>query len=182
MSEAERVESAVAPPQPGWARSFPRDESLFLWLLLVVGVAMSVFAIGWVYWYGNQNVPDEGYRTTPAAFRQQLDAFVQEHRREDGRVVVPPGTAAYMMAGRYTFFPELVLKAGQPYRIWMSASDVLHGFALVGGGLNYNLQLAPQHAFGVEIRPEEPGTYLVICNEYCGLGHQNMKGRIIVEE
>jgi cytochrome c oxidase subunit 2 len=153
-----------------------------MWILLVTGIAMTAFAFGWVYWFGNQNVPDEGYRTTPAAFRQQVDAFVAEHRAEDGRVRVPPGTDAYMMAGRYTFFPELVLKAGEPYRIWMSAADVLHGFALVGGGINYNLQLVPEHAFGVELLPEEPGTYLVVCNEYCGLGHQNMKGRIIVEE
>lgn len=152
-----------------------------MWLLLGTGIAMSLFAIGWVYWFGNQNVPDEGYRTTPAAFQQQVEAFVAEHRGPDGRAHVPPGTDAYMMAGRYTFFPELVLKAGQPYRIWMSATDVMHGFALVGGGINYNLQLVPEHAFGVEIKPEEPGSYLVICNEYCGLGHQQMKGRIIVE-
>jgi cytochrome c oxidase subunit 2 len=178
---AERVESPVAPPQPGWAQRLPRDERLFLWLILLVGAAMTTFAIGWVYGFGNQNVPDEGFRTTPAAFRQQVDAFAARYRGEDGRVHVPPGTDAFMMASRYAFFPELVLKAGQPYRIWLSAAEVLHGFSLVGGSINYNLQLAPEHAFGVEIRPEQPGTYLIVCNEYCGLGHQTMKGRIIVE-
>jgi cytochrome c oxidase subunit 2 len=181
VNEADRVESSIVSPAPGWAKRLPRDESLFLWLLLVTGIFMSLFAIGWVYWYGNQNVPDEGYRTTPAAFRQQLDAFVAEHRAPDGRVRVPPGTDAFMMATRYSFFPELVLKAGEPYRIWMSAADVLHGYSIVGGTLNYNLQLAPEHAFGVEILPEEPGEYLIVCNEYCGLGHQDMKGRIVVE-
>jgi cytochrome c oxidase subunit 2 len=177
----ERIESAVTPPEPGWARRLPRDERLFLWIIVVTGVAMLIFTIGWVYAYGGENVPDEGYRTTPAAFRQQVVAFAEKYRGEDGRVHVPPGTQAYMMAGRYSFFPELVLKAGQPYRIWLSATDVLHGFSLVGGTINYNLQLVPEHAFGLEIRPEKPGTYLIVCNEFCGLGHQTMKGRIIVE-
>lgn len=179
---AERVESPVAPPLPGWAQRLPRDERIFLWLILLAGIGMTVFAIGWVYVFGNQNVPDEGYRTTPAAFRQQVTAFADKYRGADGRVHVPPGTDAFLMASRYTFFPELVLKAGQPYRIWMSAEEVMHGFSLVGGTVNYNLQLVPEHAFGLEIRPEEPGSYLVVCNEFCGLGHQTMKGRIIVEE
>jgi cytochrome c oxidase subunit 2 len=29
---------------------------------------------------------------------------------------------------------------------------------------------------------EEPGTYHVICNEYCGQGHSGMHGKLIVRE
>ena len=28
---------------------------------------------------------------------------------------------------------------------------------------------------------ETPGEYLVVCNEYCGLGHHLMQGKVIVE-
>jgi cytochrome c oxidase subunit 2 len=93
---------------------------------------------------------------------------------------VPPGKDAYILAARYTFYPELVLKAGHRYRIWLSAADALHGFSLVGGGQNLNLQIAPNHAYGVSFVPAKPGTYLIVCNEYCGLGHHHMTGRITV--
>ena len=52
-----------------------------------------------------------------------------------------------MMPARYTFYPVLVLKAGEEYRIWISALDALHGFSIVRGHQNINLEIAPQHAF-----------------------------------
>ncbi|WP_281004375.1 hypothetical protein [Marinithermus hydrothermalis] len=34
----------------------------------------------------------------------------------------------------------------------------------------------------VSTRFDRPGVYRIICTEYCGIGHQNMLGKIIVEE
>ncbi|HEY7793519.1 MAG TPA: hypothetical protein VIA10_05890 [Gaiellaceae bacterium] len=175
------VESPVTPPAPGWARKLPVDERVFLGAILASVVFMSLFVVGWLVW-GGQNVPAQSYRITPDAFAQKLQGFMAENTRPDGRVHVPPGQDAYMMAARYTFYPVLVLKAGEEYRIWISALDALHGFSIVGGHQNINLEIAPQHAFGATFTPEEPGEYLIVCNEYCGLGHHGMKGRIIVEE
>jgi cytochrome c oxidase subunit 2 len=127
-------------------------------------------------------VPTETFRQTPAEFTAQVQAFMAEHGAEAGRVVVPPGEDAYVVASRYAFYPELVLRAGEPYRIWVSSTDALHGFSIVGGGQNINLEVAPQHVFGGTFTPEKPGEYLIVCNEYCGLGHHLMKGRITVEE
>ena len=55
---------------------------------------------------------------------------------------------------------------------------MLHGFSIVGQ--NLNLQIAPKHGFGARITPDEPGRYRIICNEYCGLGHQNMSSFMTV--
>jgi len=176
-----RVESPVTPPAPGWARRLPLDEKLFLWVVVASAVFMSVFVVGWLF-LGSQNVPTDSYRATPAAFSQKLQAFIAEHGRADGRVVVPPGEDAYLLAARYAFYPELVLEAGEEYRIWISAADALHGFSLVGGNQNINLQVAPGHVYGGTFTPDKPGEYLIVCNEYCGLNHHQMKGRIIVEE
>lgn len=177
------VESPVASPAPGWARRFPRDERVFMALIVVTGVLMFGFVLGWLF-LADQNVPTSAYRTSPEAFAEQVAAFTEKYQQADGKVHVPPGVDAYMLAARYTFFPELVLKAGEPYRIWISSADVLHGFSLVGrdGSIqNLNLEIAPNHAYGATITPDEPGTYLIVCNEYCGLGHHEMKGRIVVE-
>lgn len=175
------VESPVTPPEPGWARRLPVDERVFLGAVLASVLFMSLFVVGWLIW-GKQNVPTDAYRITPAAFSDKLQGFMAQHMQPDGKVHVPPGTDAYMMAARYTFYPELVLTAGEEYRLWISAVDALHGFSIVGGNQNINLEIAPGHAFGATFTPEEPGEYLIVCNEYCGLGHHDMKGRIIVEE
>lgn len=176
-----KVESSVTSPAPGWARKLPLDERVFLWAIGVSVVFMSAFVVAWLF-LGNQNVPTDSYRATPEAFSQEVQAFISEHRRDDGRVVVPPGEDAYVMAARYAFYPELVLKAGEEYRIWISSGDALHGFSIVGGHQNINLEIAPEHVYGATFTPDKPGEYLIVCNEYCGLGHHAMKGRIIVEE
>lgn len=175
------VESPVTPPAPGWARRLPPDEKVFLWVVGVSVAFMSAFVLAWLF-VGAQNVPTATYRETPEVFVRKVQAFMDEHRRADGKIAVPPGEDAYMVAARYAFYPELVLTAGREYRIWISSTDALHGFSIVGGGQNINLQIAPQHVYGGTFTPEKPGEYLVVCNEYCGLGHHAMKGRIIVEE
>lgn len=175
------VESSVSTPAPGWARRLPIDEKVFLWVVVASVLFMSTFATAWLF-LGGQNVPNESYRISPAGFSEKLQAFMAANTRPDGRVHVPPGEDAYMLAARYTFYPELVVKAGQEVTIWISAVDALHGFSLVGGGQNINLEIAPEHAYGATFTPEKPGEYLIVCNEYCGLGHEGMKGRIIVEE
>ena len=174
-------ESPVASPAPGWSRRMPRDERVFLWLILCSVLAMSLFAIGWLIW-GSQNVPTASYRTTPTAWAAKVNAFYEKYKGADGKAHVPPGTDAYVMATRYVFYPDLVVKAGTQYQIWISSVDVLHGFSIVGNNENLSLEIAPEHAIGPKLTmPTTPGTYLVVCNEYCGLGHHGMLGHIIVE-
>ena len=174
------VESSIAPQAPGWAKRFPADERIFLWLVLGSVVVMSAFTIGWLY-LGHQNTPTAFYRTTPAAFAAKTQAFAAKYQGADGRVHVPVGKDAYLMAIRYSFTPVLSVKANHPVRIWMSSLDALHGFSLVGGGQNINLELAPNHAYGAVFTPTKPGRYLIVCNEYCGLQHERMHGVLYVE-
>src|SRR5581483_3028324 len=172
-------ESPVASPAPGWARRLPRDERVFLWLVLASAAVMSAFVIGWLIW-GKQNVPSTYRYVSTKDFAAQVTRFAQQHRGADGRVYVPPGSDGYLLAARFSWFPHLVLQAHTRYRIWMSAADVLHGFSLVGGTVNYNLELAPNHASGVSITVGAPGRYLIVCNELCGLRHEAMRGFIDV--
>lgn len=174
------VDSPVAAPQPGWARRLPADEKIFIWLVVASVVVMSTFTIGWL-WLGHQNAPAAFFRTTPAAFAAKTSKFAATHMGKDGRVHVPVGEDAYLMALRYAFYPTLSVKAGHPVRIWMSSVDTLHGFSLVGHGQNINLEIAPNHAYGAVFTPTKPGKYLIVCNEYCGLSHERMHGYLYVE-
>ncbi len=172
--------SSLASPEYGWWKPFPRHEKLWLIIIGVAAVLLSIITIVWAV-SGKQNVPVASYNVTPAAFEKQVADFTAKHQipGATGEVRVPPGEDAFLMANMWSFSPVLHLKAGQPYTIWMSAKDVLHGFSLAGQ--NLNLMIAPGHAYGVRITPQGPGTYLIFCNEYCGLGHQAMTGKIIVE-
>ena len=174
---APEITSSVTPPPPGWAKPLPRDERLFLWLVMGSVVVMTAFVIGWLY-LGNQNVPAQSHATRPATFSAQVAQFAKQYGGPDGRVYVPPGTDAYILASRYTWYPNLVLESSRKYRIWLSSADALHGFSLVGQ--NINLEVAPYHAMGAKFTIGKPGHYLIVCNEFCGLGHAHMIGHLDV--
>lgn len=174
---APEIISSVTPAPPGWAKRLPRDERLFLWLVMGSVVMMTAVVIGWLF-VGNQNVPTQAHATTPETFSAQVAHFAKQYGGPDGRVYVPPGTDAYMLASRYTWYPDLVLESGREYRIWLSSADALHGFSLVGQ--NINLEVAPHHAMGAKFTIGKPGRYLIVCNEFCGLGHAHMMGHLDV--
>ena len=167
-------ESPVAAPAPGWGRKIPRDERVFLWLIGASLVIMTAVVFAWLAW-GDQNVPSSYRYLTPAQFSAEVTRLVDRYQATDGLVYVPPGENAYLAASRYTFYPELALQANTRYRIWLSALDTLHGFSLVGAGQNINLELAPNHVTGMNLTVGDPGRYLIVCNEYCGLEHHTMK-------
>lgn len=173
------TESSVTGPPPGWARRFPRDEKIFFIVIVAMPILMTAFALGWVLW-ADHNVPRTTTRTTTSEFSARVQAFSKRYGDDQGRAWVPPGEDAYMLATRYTWYPELVLQSGQEYLIWISSGDVLHGFSLVGGGQNLNLEIAPNVGFGVRLTPGDPGRYRIICNEYCGLSHQEMTSFLTV--
>lgn len=142
---------------------------------------MSAAVVAWMLW-GPTNVPTTTYRTTPAQFRAQVEQFEKKYEIEPGVVRVPEGETGYMLAQRYGLTPEIHVKLGQTLPLLVSSTDVLHGFSLVGHGENINIEVVPGHAYRLKLKPDKAGTYLVVCNEYCGLGHQFMQGRIVVEE
>ena len=95
-------------------------------------------------------------------------------------VVEPaPGGDAYLQASMWRWYPVLKLREGQTYRLHISSLDLNHGFSLLP--MNMNFQVLPGYDHVLTIKPQAPGTYPIVCNEFCGIGHQNMVGKIIVE-
>ncbi|NNF01830.1 MAG: cytochrome C oxidase subunit II, partial [Bacteroidia bacterium] len=60
-----------------------------------------------------------------------------------------------------------------------SSNDVVHGFNI--RKTNINLMAIPGSVNRFSHTFADQGLYEVICHEYCGVGHQNMLGQIIVE-
>ena len=70
----------------------------------------------------------------------------------------------------------LIVPVGQPVRFEVGAVDVNHGFAVYrpDGSLLGQTQAMPGYRNQLTLVFPEPGTYRVLCLEYCGVGHHSM--------
>lgn len=60
----------------------------------------------------------------------------------------------------------------------LSSLDVNHGFSLFP--VNVNFQVIPGYDYALRVTPTASGDFRIICNEFCGIGHHTMVGRVIV--
>ena len=58
--------------------------------------------------------------------------------------------------------------------------DVNHGFSL--HPVNVNFQIVPGYDYGLKTVPNTAGEFKILCNEFCGIGHHLMIGKVTVEE
>lgn len=75
--------------------------------------------------------------------------------------------------------PEIRVPAGRPVTFRLTSVDVLHGFQIVG--TNANTMVVPGYVSQFTTVFREPGEYLIVCNEYCGLSHHVMHASLVVE-
>jgi plastocyanin len=88
----------------------------------------------------------------------------------------------YMMAMRYAYEPEVLrLEADVPYRFRIMSMDANHGVSINVGVAGHIMRRPARTMAAMTMTFTEPGEYLVYCTVYCGLGHDMMKGKIIVE-
>lgn len=172
--------TAFDPPPQGWDAPMTRDKQL--WLLGLTGSSVVLILITFVWMFiGQQNLPYRQYDAAPADFEAQVNGFIAKlDPKATGIVNVPPGEDAYLLGAMWNFKPVLRLKAGQTYTIWYSSKDVVHNPIIADQRLTF--VMVPGHVYGIRLTPKEPGTFLVYCAEYCGLGHQLMATKIIVEK
>ena len=76
--------------------------------------------------------------------------------------------------------PDEMMKQGQTYRLHISSMDLQHGFSLQP--VNMNFQILPGYDHVLTISPTSSGDFSIICNEFCGIGHHMMTGKIHVKE
>jgi cytochrome c oxidase subunit 2 len=139
-----------------------------IWISIAFVWGLVMF-LAMIYWHieGEQNLSNEAYRITPDAFAEKTEAMAEAYTvREEGETGIPvvhppPGSEVYMLA-----------------RLW--EMDWQHGFSLQP--TNINLQVHPNYEMVLTITPTETGVFGVVCNEFCGIGHHDMVGRIYVVE
>lgn len=80
----------------------------------------------------------------------------------------------------FSFTPmDIEVPAGSTVHFTLTSKDVVHGFQVAD--TNINAMVMPGHIQKISQKFDQPGEYLVLCNEYCGAGHQLMATKITVK-
>jgi len=93
------------------------------------------------------------------------------------------GQAFPVKAEQFAFIvPGRVLHAGVPVKFSLTSADVNHGFAVFNSKnvLLFQVQVIPDHTQNYVYTFKQPGIYHIVCFEYCGVGHDQMKGEFTV--
>jgi cytochrome c oxidase subunit 2 len=147
-------------------------------IVLGLTVALLVFAMaaltGTVFG-SHIHLPSPVARIDPRALRQ-TPPFNEPGVRQLG----PNLYEAVMIAQTWAFVPnEVHVPVGSTVSFRVASADVTHGFLIEK--TNVNLTLIPGHVSEATATFRQPGTYLVLCHEYCGISHQSMFARVVVQ-
>jgi len=96
------------------------------------------------------------------------------------RKVGPNQYEAYIIAHIFSFNPSTItVPVGADVTFYVTSPDVVHGFFITN--TTVNMMVIPGWVSDESHVFRAPGTYLLLCNEYCGSGHHFMYGTIEVK-
>jgi cytochrome c oxidase subunit 2 len=176
---------SISPPaqQVWWNEPVERVELVWVVVAFLWGLVMFFTMIFW-HAVGEQNLSNEAYRVAPETYLAKAEAAAEKFKiGEEGNtgvpiVAPPPGTDVYLVARLWEWWPVLQLEKGKKYRLHLSSLDWQHGFSLQP--VNINIQVHPGYEMVLTLEPNAVGEYGIVCNEFCGIGHHTMVGKIRV--
>src|SRR5699024_2412668 len=151
-----------------------RFEEIFLTIasIIIIGSMLvtgyQTFALGWGPPSGKETIDPQKVSET-APFDEPGIYKVGENEYD-----------VIMTLQTFSFDPgEIVIPKGSKVNFIMTSKDVVHSIQVVD--TNINAMVTPGHIQRISHTFNESGEFLMLCNEYCGAGHQMMSGTIIVE-
>lgn len=145
--------------------------------LIVGAVMLVVFGVTLVFTSIAMGVhlPGRAGEIDPQQARS-IAPFDQPGVRELG----PGRYEAVVVAQAWGFQPsEIRVPAGSEVTFIATTVDVIHGIHV--DGTRVNMMLIPGQISRNTYRFDEPGEHLMVCHEYCGIGHHVMSGRVVIE-
>lgn len=142
--------------------------SVVVLVAFLAAIAISVFAHG-------ITLPGAESRFDPSAVLQKPPFD------KPGVFEIGPGRyEVYLVGMIWSFAPnEIRVPAGATVTFRATSRDVTHGIQIQNTRLN--LMLLPGLISTGTVTFNEPGEYLFLCHEYCGIAHHAMAGKVIVE-
>jgi cytochrome c oxidase subunit II len=147
-----------------------------IWMWAAGGIIAAFIAIVLVTAVGGALQPPSHVETI-----DPTKVFTDPRFAHPAVTVTANGATVVAFGMMFAFMPaEIHVPAGKPVTFRMTSADVTHGFLIVG--TNANTMLVPGYVSQFTTVFQRPGEYLIVCNEYCGLGHHLMSAKLIVEE
>ena len=83
-------------------------------------------------------------------------------------------------AKKFEYHPNKVTaKVGQPIVLVLTSEDRIHGFKMPDFGLRTDI--VPGQETRVTLTPDKAGSFTFFCDVFCGDGHEDMEGTLVVE-
>jgi len=94
-------------------------------------------------------------------------------------VAKPKERVIKISAKRFDYTPgNLKLKKGEAVVFELTSKDVLMGFNLPD--FNLRADIVPDKVMRVRFVPDKTGTFIFLCDIFCGTKHEEMNGKITV--
>ena len=85
-----------------------------------------------------------------------------------------------IVAKRFAFEPSMIeVVAGEPVRLLVRSADGPHGFQVKKFKIGKEIPRGGDPVT-IDFTPDAPGQFPILCSEYCGDGHDDMKGTLVV--
>ncbi len=150
-------------------------ERRWVWMSLALAVVM-VVVLGY-YAVASNLHPPSNVETIDSSRLHLSEEFAEDNlgvkTNPDGSVRVT------LVAARYGFYPpriEVPVDTKVTFRL--ASADVLHGVHVPN--TNMTTMVVPGYISEVTTMFPRTGEYSLLCNEYCGLGHDSMWSRLVV--
>ena len=173
------------------AKYEPENKKLEIWLTVLtsLGVA-SMLAPGLFVWADFVQVPADAHEVEAVGQRWQ---WSYRYPGADG--VMGAADARFITAenpfgmdeddpvGRDDILVSdqtMHLPLDRPVKMLLRSKDVLHDYAVAE--FRVKMDLVPGSVTYLWLTPTVAGTYDILCEEYCGLGHHIMRGKVVVED
>jgi len=110
---------------------------------------------------------------TMAVMLGSLGAYVAAQSAEPKEKVIK------ITAKKFNYTPgEVKLKKGVPVILEFRTQDVLMGFNLPD--FNARADIVPGKTTRLRLVPDKTGTFVFLCDVFCGTGHEEMNGKLTV--
>ena len=94
---------------------------------------------------------------------------------------LPAEREIHITAKKFEFTPDTItLKKGEPVVLVLSSQDRKHGFNLRGFGIRADVN--PGGTARIRFNPNKTGKFTFSCDVFCGEGHEDMTGTMVVTE
>lgn len=94
---------------------------------------------------------------------------------------LPAERVIHITAKKFEFSPDsITLKKGEPVVFEISSEDRKHGFNLRAFGIRSDV--FPGKVSRVRFTPDKTGKFTFSCDVFCGEGHEEMTGTVVVTE